>query len=77
VKLEGLYVWQIHLKTIHEIDGSRVFSMFVVSPDTTKKAALQFAKMRIHTPQWWDDYLITDITKVGEVWALRSKQEGR
>ncbi len=65
-----LQLWRITMRSLAYAKSDRHSHCKVFAIKSRSEVeAVKFAKASIHSPQWWDGYIITDIEPIGELWA--------
>lgn len=65
-----LQLWRITMRHLAFVPSERyVHSVEVAVSSRSERNAVDFAKANIHSPSWWDNYIITEVTPIGELWA--------
>lgn len=71
-----MHIWQLSLKPlgVHGSDTTRrIFQVFVICKESQNEVeVVKFAKLAIHSPDWWNGYIITKIEYVGMAWAFQA-----
>jgi hypothetical protein len=68
-----LRVWFLSLRSLSSDKMERKpFTVTVACYGYGEKEALAFAKKNVHTPEWWEQYLVTDISCGERLWAVES-----
>lgn len=66
-----LTIWRISMRTLSFDPLSRnTHSKHFAIKSRSEREAVDFAKTHIFTPAWWDGFIITEITPIGELWAV-------
>lgn len=65
-----LTIWRITMRRLSYSTNNRdTHSKCFAIESQSEIIAVSFAKKNIHSPEWWDGYIITEIVQVGELWA--------
>ncbi len=65
-----LILWRITLRRLAFVPSERSTHCKVVAiKSRSEREAVKFAKATVHSPEWWDEYLITEVEIIGELWA--------
>lgn len=65
-----LQLWRITMRSLaycksDRFEHCKVFAIM----SRSEIDAVAFAKAHIHSPKWWEGFLITEIEPIGELWA--------
>ena len=65
-----LQLWRLTLRSLNYVPFSRHTRYKTIAIKSRSELdAVKFAKASIHSPEWWDGYLITEVEPIGELWA--------
>jgi len=68
--MKQLYLFRLDVRWLSITPSMRTkLSIVVAIPNNNERDARNFAIDHIHSPDWWDNYIINEITYIGDLWA--------
>lgn len=65
-----LHLWRITMRHLSFGAHARfVHSKEFAIKSSNELDAVKFARENIHSPAWWEEYIVIDIELIGELWA--------
>ena len=65
-----LQIWRITMRKLAYVESERfIHSKEIAIKSRSEIDVVAFAKKNIHSPEWWDGYIITEVKWIGELWA--------
>lgn len=73
--MSKLTIWHLKLRHLSfSKDRRDAFFVHVAHESMNEFEVVKWAKTAIHSPAWWEGYIITEVTEGGKLWAAHGVQ---
>jgi hypothetical protein len=74
--IDPVWLWRIKLRSLAFCKSNREpFTIHLGHHSQSEREVVDWARANIHTVEWWQNYLITDLEIIGKLWAVEEEKK--